>query len=95
MAGAVYNVIGPAGCFTVNGIGFGDHDGQPRAVEIGLTEGGVLNAAIAESRPVTTRQEGAQSPGFANLADGRLGLAIPVNVGGRAVAVVYATLDRL
>ena len=71
-------------------IGFAEHDTQPRSIEFGLTEGGMLNAAITESRPVTTRQPGAQSPAFANLAPERMGLAIPVMVGGRAVAVVYA-----
>jgi hypothetical protein len=70
-------------------IGFGDHDAQPRAIEIGLAEGGVVNAAVAESRPVTTGQAGTPGPGFANLSEEQTGLAVPVNVGGRAVAVVY------
>ena len=71
-------------------IGFGDHDAQPRAIEIALNEHCVLNAAIAEARPVSTRHTGAASPAFARLAPEHLGLAVPVNVGGRAVAVVYA-----
>jgi hypothetical protein len=71
-------------------IGFGESDAQPRTIEIGLSEAGVINAAVAESRPVTTRQAGASGPEFANLSSERMGLAVPVIVGGRAVAVVYA-----
>lgn len=71
-------------------IGFGAHDAQPREIEIGLDEINVLTAAVAVAHSVTTRQANAHSPAFASLARERMGLAVPVNVGGRAVAVVYA-----
>ena len=75
-------------------IGFGEHDTQPRSIDLGVTGAGVLSHAVAEARPVTTRQNGAHSPAFASLSSDRMGLAVPVSVGGRAVAVVYADSAR-
>jgi hypothetical protein len=71
--------------------GFGARDAQPKAVDLGLTESGVLGLAVGAGRPATTRdsQTAALGPGFAHLPSDRMGFAVPVIVGGRVVAVVY------
>jgi GAF domain-containing protein len=72
--------------------GFGDRDSQPKAVDLGLNEGGVIGEALASRRVALTRSgdmSGA-APAFAELGGDGVGSAAPVVVGGRVVAVVYA-----
>ena len=78
--------------------GFGPRDSQPKSIDLALSECGVIGLAIGAARAVTTRDSESASigPGFETLPADRMGLAIPVIVGGRVVAVVYAdavTLD--
>lgn len=78
--------------------GFGPRDANPKSVDLPLAEAGVIGAAVGAARAVTTRdgQTAADGPGFESLSADRTGLAVPVIVGGRVVAVVYAdgvTLD--
>jgi hypothetical protein len=72
--------------------GFGALDAQPKAIDIALTEGGVLTTASLSARATTTRENrsGVEGPAFADLDPKPAGLAVPVSVGGRVVAVVYA-----
>ena len=72
--------------------GFGARDKQPKSVDLSLQESGVIGLAIGAARAVTTRdsQTAAIGPGFETLPADRMGLAVPVIVGGRVVAVVYA-----
>ena len=72
--------------------GFGARDTQPKGIDLGLNESGVIGLAVGTARPVTTRDShsAAEGPGFAHLPADRLGFAVPVIVGGRVVAVVYA-----
>jgi len=78
--------------------GFGPRDPQPKSIDLALSECGVIGLAIGAARAVTTRdsESAAIGPGFETLPADRMGLAVPVIVGGRVVAVVYAdavTLD--
>jgi hypothetical protein len=78
--------------------GFGPRDKQPKSIDLPLAESGVIGLAVAAARAVTTRdgQSAAAGPGFETLPADRMGLAVPVIVGGRVVAVIYAdgvTLD--
>jgi hypothetical protein len=71
--------------------GFGPRDSQPKAIDLPLAESGVIGHAIGISRAVTTRDGQAPAgPGFDTLPPDSTGLAVPVIVGGRVVAVVYA-----
>ena len=70
--------------------GFGTNDTQPKAVDLGFTDNSIASAAVKTLRPVTTREPGVQGLAFTNLPADRVGLAVPVLVGGRAVAIVYA-----
>lgn len=72
--------------------GFGPRDTQPKSIDLPLAESGVIGLAIGAARAVTTRdsQMAAIGPGFETLPSDRMGLAVPVIVGGRVVAVVYA-----
>ncbi len=72
--------------------GFGPRDAQPKSIDLALAESGVVGLAIGAARPVTTRdsQTAAIGPGFETLPSDKMGLAVPVIVGGRVVAVVYA-----
>jgi len=72
--------------------GFGPRDSQPKAIDLGLNEGGVVALAVNAARAITTRDNstGAGGPEFAELPVDRMGFAVPVIVGGRVVAVVYA-----
>lgn len=72
--------------------GFGERDDQPKTVDLTLAEAGVIGYAVGAGRPATTREApaGAAGPGFAPLPPDHTGLAVPVVVGGRVVAVVYA-----
>ena len=78
--------------------GFGPRDAQPKMIDLPLSESGVIGLAVGAARVVTTRdsQTAAAGPGFEKIPGDRMGLAVPVVVGGRVVAVVYAdavTLD--
>lgn len=78
--------------------GFGPRDAQPKSIDVPLSESGVIGLAVGAARAVTTRdsQSAAAGPGFEKIPADRMGLAVPVVVGGRVVAVVYAdavTLD--
>jgi hypothetical protein len=72
--------------------GFGPRDTQPKSIDLPLAESGVIGLAVGAARAVTTRdsQTAAIGPGFETLPSDRMGLAVPVVVGGRVVAVVYA-----
>ena len=72
--------------------GFGPRDAQPKSIDLTLGESGVIGMAVGAARAVTTRdgQSAAAGPGFEKLPADRMGLAVPVIVGGRVVAVVYA-----
>ena len=72
--------------------GFGSRDTQPKSIDLAVSESGVIGLAVGSARAVNTRDgHGAGSgPGFETLPADRLGLAVPVIVGGRVVAVVYA-----
>jgi len=72
--------------------GFGSRDNQPKSIDLTLAEAGVIGVAIGAARAATTRdsQAAAIGPGFETLPADRMGLAVPVIVGGRVVAVVYA-----
>jgi hypothetical protein len=72
--------------------GFGPRDAQPKAVDLALADSGVIGHAFSVARAVTTRDTQAASagPGFEALPADSTGLAVPVIVGGRVVAVVYA-----
>jgi hypothetical protein len=78
--------------------GFGPRDAQPKSIDVSLADSGVIGLAIGAARAVTTRdsQTAAIGPGFEKIPADRMGLAVPVVVGARVVAVVYAdavTLD--
>ena len=49
---------------------------------------GLLDLAVSSGRAVSTAA--APAPSFANLPQHRAGLAVPITVGGRSVAVLYA-----
>ena len=72
--------------------GFGPRDNQPKSIDLALAESGVIGLAIGAARVVTTRdsETAAIGPGFETLPADRMGMAVPVIVGGRVVAVVYA-----
>jgi hypothetical protein len=72
--------------------GFGTRDAQPKLIDLALSEAGVIGVAVTTARLATTRDSAAAGlgPGFAALPDDRMGLGVPVIVGGRVVAVVYA-----
>ena len=72
--------------------GFGPRDMQPKSIDMVLSEAGVIGLAVGAARVVTTRdgQSAGAGPGFETLPTDRMGLAVPVIVGGRVVAVVYA-----
>jgi hypothetical protein len=72
--------------------GFGPRDTQPKSIDLTLAESGVIGLAVGAARAVTTRdgQSAAAGPGFEKLPADRMGLAVPVIVGGRVVAVIYA-----
>lgn len=72
--------------------GFGPRDAQSKSIDLAFNESGVIGAAIGVARVVTTRDSETASagPGFETLPADCIGLAVPVIVGGRVVAVVYA-----
>ena len=70
--------------------GFGTRDAQPKSIDLPLADAGVIGLAATSSRAVSTRGGAADGPGFEPLPADRMGMAMPVLVGGRVVAVVYA-----
>jgi hypothetical protein len=72
--------------------GFGPRDSQPKSIDLALADSGVIGLAVGAGRAVTTKdsQSASVGPGFETLPQDRMGLAVPVIVGGRVVAVVYA-----
>lgn len=72
--------------------GFGPRDAQPKSIDLPLADAGVIGMAVGAARVVTTRdgQSAAAGPGFEQLPADRMGLAVPVIVGGRVVSVLYA-----
>ena len=72
--------------------GFGPTDSQPKNIDVSLNDSGVIGLAVSGARPVTTKdsQRAADGPGFTALPSNRMGFAVPVIVGGRVVAVIYA-----
>jgi hypothetical protein len=70
--------------------GFGARDKQPKSVDLTIGESGVIGLAIGAARAVNTTDSQNSGPGFEALPENGLGLAVPVIVGGRVVAVVYA-----
>lgn len=70
--------------------GFGARDAQPKSIDLPLQDAGVISLAVSSARAATTRDGAADGPGFEHLPPDRMGMAIPVLVGGRVVAVVYA-----
>jgi hypothetical protein len=70
--------------------GFGPLDTQARDLELALDTSSIIGEAASTGRPTTTTGNAAGAPAFANLPEHRTGLAVPITVGGRAVAVVYA-----
>jgi hypothetical protein len=70
--------------------GFGARDRQPKSIDLPFAEAGVIGLAATSSRAATARGGGAEGPGFEPLPADRVGIAMPVLVGGRVVAVVYA-----
>lgn len=69
--------------------GFGARDAQPKSIDMPIKEAGVVGLAATSSRAVATREGDADGPGFEHLPADRKGLAMPVLVGGRVVAVLY------
>jgi GAF domain len=69
--------------------GFGMRDSQPKSIDMSMAEAGVIGQAASSSRACTTRDGQNDGPGFEQIPSDRMGLAIPVVVGGRVVAVLY------
>lgn len=76
--------------------GFGPSDAQPKAIDLGLSECGIAGIAVTASRAITTDDEMAPADGlgFAPMAPDSIGMVVPVVVGGRVVAVVYADTSK-
>jgi hypothetical protein len=72
--------------------GFGETDAEPKTIQLGLDNSGVVGMAVSGGTPVTTREGRSvgDGPGFASLPPDSLGAAVPVTIGGRVVAAVYA-----
>jgi len=71
--------------------GLGAADTEPRTLEANINDVGALAAAVNTTRPAVAGQGSAlAAPAFAHLAPEQVGLAVPLIVGGRAVAVVYS-----
>ncbi|HEX2494607.1 MAG TPA: hypothetical protein VHK24_12590 [Steroidobacter sp.] len=65
--------------------GFGD---TALPASLAIEESGVLGEAVTSRQTVSATSESA--PAFASLAQDRAGVAVPILVGGRTVAVLYA-----
>lgn len=60
-------------------------------MSVDAREAGVLGDALRQQEPVTSNGNGGPSaPAFASLPPGRVALAVPLMLGGRPVAVLYA-----
>jgi hypothetical protein len=72
--------------------GFGSRDAQPKSVDIGLKDGSLLADAVHEARPIAMNPDDMTTAplAFADVPASGLGVAVPVIVGGRVVAVVYS-----
>lgn len=72
--------------------GFGAADAQPKTIDLSLNECGIAGLAVTAARPISTTDSAAaaQGLGFAPLPADAVGVVVPVVVGGRVVAVVYA-----
>ena len=71
--------------------GYGELDAQPRSIESSTADADALARAVATGRPVVTGSGPASSaPAFVAGEAGRTGIAVPLVLGGRAVAVLYA-----
>ena len=70
-------------------VAFGDAVPDARRIELNLKGTGVIVEAVRSGMPRTVSPE-LSGFDFAPLPAGRAGLAVPVEVGGRIVAVVYA-----
>ena len=56
-----------------------------------IAPGGVVEACVQQGQPAFTNDAaGLRAPGFAALDEHRAGFAVPLRVGGRTVAVLYA-----
>jgi hypothetical protein len=69
--------------------GFGDEAPDARSVDLPLEGASVIVEAVRSKSPKTAGPE-LSGFAFAPLPTGRAALAVPVEVGGRVVAVVYA-----
>lgn len=71
--------------------GFGARDAEPRSIDIAIGEAGIIGTTVSTAQVVSTATPDTPgAPAFAELPADRLGIAVPVVVGGRVVAVVYA-----
>ncbi|MEZ5417590.1 MAG: hypothetical protein R2708_09620 [Vicinamibacterales bacterium] len=72
-------------------VGFGAFDQDARGIETSTGDVGALAAAVNTGRPAVVGTGSVlAAPGFAEAPADRPGLAVPLLVGGKAVAVVYA-----
>jgi hypothetical protein len=67
----------------------------PSSIDLDAQQAGVIARAAATARPVATSEadgsgKGSSAPSFAALPADRVGLAVPLSVGGHVVAVLYA-----
>ncbi|MAG71542.1 MAG: hypothetical protein CL471_14805 [Acidobacteria bacterium] len=77
--------------------GFGESVGDPRRLELDGVRSGILGAAMADRQSISWASNGdadperaAMLPAFAQLPEGGAAVAVPLVVGGRSVAAVYA-----
>ncbi len=72
-------------------LGFGHLDQEPRTIESSTSDAGALASAVNSGRPAVTGIGSALgAPSFADAPGDRSGLAVPLLVAGRPVAVLYA-----
>lgn len=72
-------------------LGFGALDQEPRAIEQSTSDVGALAAAVNTGRPAVTGTGSVlAAPAFSDAPADRAGLAVPLLVAGRPVAVLYA-----
>lgn len=72
-------------------IGFGPIDQEPRAIESSTNDVGAIASAVNTGRPAVTGTGSAlAAPPFSDAPADRPGLAVPLLVAGRPVAVLYA-----
>ncbi len=71
--------------------GFGALDSEPRTIESSTSDVGALAAAVNTGRPAIVGSGSVlAAPAFSALLPDRAGLAVPLLVAGRPVAVLYA-----